>query len=277
MANASTESDGLHQNVTSIPLPAKLDFAGEPVPLHRQDIKEALERELTIQSFLHSRTSLALKRLGRWNKPLKNILKNEHVPEDFLYLAIAESLLDNRALSPKDAMGMWQMLEEPARKHGLEVSSDVDERRDPFKATKAAASYLKEAHGKLGQNWTLAAASYNRGMTGMQNALKEQGTDSYYDLFLNPETARYIYRILAFKVILESPETYGYNIPPSERYSPWKFKEVTLDSTAFMPSYAQKLGLSYKTLREYNPWLNDYSTYMLKCSKEKPRSMRVPN
>ncbi len=186
------------------------------------------------------------------------MLKKKGIPDDFKYLAVAESELAN-VISPSRATGFWQIMSFTGREYGLEINSQVDERYDPVRSGLVACAYLKNAFEKF-DSWTVAAASYNMGMGGINRQLQKQKTTSYYDLALNTETSRYIYRILAFKLILENPERYGFDIPKEERYQmPKMRKQVVKSSIPDLVDYAYSNGVSYKTLRHYNPWLRGYA------------------
>lgn len=249
--------------ITSVPIPDKLYFAGELIPLERSDVREKLELELLSNAYRHSRTLLILKKLGRWESQIKSILRENGIPEDFFYLAIAESELDNNVNSPVGAAGMWQFMKSTAKEYNLIVDNYVDQRRDPILATKAACQYLKDAYAKFG-DWSLVMASYNSGIGGISKKLEEQKVTSYFDLNLNEETSRYVYRILAFKLISQYPEKYGYFVPTNERYKPLQYTEVKI--TTNIPNlveFAKSYNTTYDMLRLYNPWLNNRSSYEL--------------
>lgn len=249
--------------VTSVPIPEKLYFAGEKIPVERTDVREKLDLELVSNSYRHSRTLLVLKKMGRWEKQIKGILKENGIPEDFFYLAVAESELDNTIKSPVGASGMWQFMKSTAKEYDLIVDHSVDQRRDPILATKAACKYLKDSYKKF-NNWGLVMASYNSGMGGTNKKIKDQKVSSYFDLNLNKETARYVYRILAFKLILEFPEKYGFFVPQNERYKPYKYTEIEINSNIHdLVTFAKKHNTTYDMLRLYNPWLNNRSSYQL--------------
>src|SRR5436190_1709214 len=190
----------------SIDLPDKATFAGEHVPLDRPDVRESFDKELQINTYWHSNTLFLIKRANRWLPQIDSVLAVNGIPHDFKYLPLIESALLND-ISPKDAVGFWQILKTSGREFGLEVTNEVDERYDPIKATIAACKYLKQAYGRFG-NWTLVAASYNRGMSGVNRSLESQQVKSYYDLYLNDETSRYVFRVLAIKEIVEHPLQY---------------------------------------------------------------------
>lgn len=259
-----------------VPLPDTLTFAGEPVPLDDIDVRERLDRELISNTYRHTNTILVIKRAHRWKPILQGLLKENGIPEDFFYLAVAESDLMNRAHSPAGALGMWQFLSRTAREYGMEVNNYVDERKNPRRATIAAANYFKKAKDKFG-SWTMAAGSYNMGMTGIQKRATKQKQDNYYDLFLNTETSRYIFRILAFKLILERPEQYGFKIPSDMLYSEYDQKSITITKTIDnLADFAKEQGTTYKTLRILNPWLNDNTNYKLPVKKGKSYTLFIP-
>lgn len=232
-------------------IPEELDFAGEPVELNSPESYEKFERELRLNTANNSSTRLLLKNVRIWLPQIANILKEYNIPEDFKYVAVAESNLTN-AVSHKGAAGFWQLTEATAIELGLEVNDEVDERYHPIKSTKAACAYFKRAYRKFG-NWTSAAASYNRGINGLERAFKNQSVNSYYQLALNDETSRYIFRITAIKDLIKNPRKYGLKI---KRHRPKntrkiKVKESIEDLAAFAESHRSNL----ETLKEYNPWL----------------------
>ncbi len=239
-------------------LPEKVDFAGEKVPLNDLLVRESFDREILAFTFMHSTTQQMFKRAHRYFPVIEPILKKHKVPDDFKFLAIAESNLGD-VTSPAGAEGMWQFLTSTGRKYGLEVNSEIDERYNLIKATEAACKYLLEAHDSFG-DWTLAAASYNRGMGGLERALKGQKVTSYYDLYLNEETARYIFRILAAKEIYENPTKYGFYLKETDFYPPIKTYDLVVDTTIEnLPTFAKKRGITYRIIREFNPWIHGYS------------------
>jgi len=242
-------------NAKTIPLPDKIDLAGEVVPLDIDDVKERLDKELHINSYWHNNTIFLFKRASRWFPIIEPILKENGIPDDFKYLALIESGLEN-VQSYAGAVGFWQILKSTGREYGLIINRDVDERYHPIKSTEAACKYFKRAFNKFG-NWTLVAASYNRGMRGMQNALDHQKVDNYYDLMLNDETSRYVFRILAIKQIFETPEDYGLDISKEHLYQPYQYRFDTLRNSTDWVEYANEQKVTYKTLRIYNAWIQD--------------------
>lgn len=253
----------------SVKVPAYIDFAGEQVPIQTMDVKERFERELLSVSYWHSNTFLMLKRKTRWFPLIERILAEEGVPDDFKYLCVAESGLDN-VTSPAGAKGFWQFMTGTAEEYGLEVNGEVDERFHVEKSTRAACKYLKWAKNKFG-SWTTAAASYNMGVAGLDRQMERQGEPNYYDLLLNSETSRYIFRILSFKEILSKPQNYGFIIDSQDQYQPYQYREVMVDySVSDFAAFAKKHGTNYKSLKILNPWLRDnmltvkHNTYLVK-------------
>ena len=236
--------------------PTEVDFAGEKAPLQIADVKERFDRELLVNANLHSSTILIIKRANRAFPIIEPILKQYGVPDDFKYLAVIESALVN-AVSSAGARGVWQFMPETAKEKGMEVSETVDERYHLQKSTEAACKYLLKAKEKFG-SWTLAAASYNGGMTGVNNKIDEQKVNDYYDLLLTDETSRYVFRILALKEIMKNPSLYGFDIAKYELYSNIPTKVVTVDSTITdLATFAKTQGINYKILKIHNPWLRD--------------------
>ncbi|PSR54363.1 murein transglycosylase [Adhaeribacter arboris] len=239
------------------PLPKTMSFAGEPVPLEVTDVAERLDRELQSNAYFHSNVLLALKRLQRSLPELERVLEANGLPADFKYVALAESLLGN-VISPKGAVGVWQFMPSTARELKLTINDEVDERYHFEKSTIAACNYFKKARQRFG-SWTNAAASYNRGMGGLQAALKAQKVTSYYDLYLNEETSRYMFRILALKEIMENPKRYGFDLLQADVYSSVPTRPVTINATIEdLPQFALNQGINYRILRLHNPWLKGY-------------------
>lgn len=251
-----TSLKNLSSHITTVSLnpPDNLNFSGEIVPLRDFEVKERLEKELIRYVYYHSATIMNIKKANRWKGEIQQILKANKIPKDFFYLAVAESHLSN-ATSPVGAKGFWQFMKQTALGYDLEVSAQVDERYDPIKATHAACRYLKDSYRKF-KNWTLVAASYNMGMGGVQNQLRRQKVDNYYDLYLNKETAAYVFRILALKSILEDPEGYGFVIDENQLYSPLRYKTVKVDTTIpDLIEWAKVQGTTYKMVKVLNPWI----------------------
>lgn len=243
-----------HAVIVAPAIPSHMTLAGEEVPLNDFGVREALDRELIVNTYRHSGTILYMKRASRWFPVIEPILAEEGVPDDFKYLAVIESGL-SQVVSPAGASGFWQFLKKTGSEYGLEVSSTVDERYHVEKATRAACLYLKEAYEKFG-SWSLAAASYNMGMSGVTKRLDEQGVDNYWDLHLNIETARYVYRILAVKKVLESPASFGFKLRESDLYMPYKYRVVKVsESVDDLSAFALENGSNLHELKSLNPWL----------------------
>ncbi|HSV88232.1 MAG TPA: lytic transglycosylase domain-containing protein [Bacteroidales bacterium] len=240
--------------IFSPPVPARLKFAYEHVPLDLWDVRERFDRELLVNTYWQSNTVLYLKRANRWFPVIEPILKANGIPEDFKYLALIESGFLN-VISPAGAAGFWQILEPTGRELGLEINEHVDERFHPVKATEAAIRFLQNAKERFG-SWTLAAASYNIGMARLGRILETQMQSCYYQLHLNEETSRYVFRILAVKTIFEDPRNSGFHLRPNDLYPPLHYKTVAVDTAITnLAGFAIQFGTNYKTLRLLNPWL----------------------
>ncbi len=251
---------------TPMYFPTAVDFAGEPTPLQINDVKERLDRELLINANLDATTVLIIRRANRVFPIIEPILQQNGVPDDFKYLAVIESGLLN-ATSASGAKGVWQFMPDTAREKGMEVNELVDERYHLGKSTEAACKYLLAAKEKFG-SWTMAAASYNGGMSGLSKKIDEQKVSNYYDLGLTEETSRYVFRILALKEIMKNPALYGFNILPTDLYPVILTKNVDVDTTITdLTGFAQSQGINYKILKIHNPWLRDKK--LLNQSKKK--------
>jgi membrane-bound lytic murein transglycosylase D len=260
--------------VTSVPIPDRLDFAGERTPLENFDVREALDRELLINCYWQSHTMLLIKRAHRHFPVIEKILKEYGIPEDFKYLPVAESDLMNMT-SPAHAVGYWQFLKTTAREYGLEVNSEVDERYHLEKSTEAACKFLLRSYELYG-SWTMAAASYNVGRTGLNRQIERQGSRYYYDILLNDETGRYVYRLLALKLIMSEPQMYGFIVDKDELYPPIPVYQVSIDnSVGDFAEFASEYSINYKVLKLFNPWLRDtklsntsHKTYLISIPKK---------
>ncbi|MFM9987723.1 lytic transglycosylase domain-containing protein [Flavobacterium sp.] len=252
--------------------PSEIDFASEKTPLQIYDVRERMDRELLINENLHSSTILILKRANKVFPIIEPILAKYNVPDDFKYLAVIESSLVN-AVSPAGARGVWQFMPETAREKGIEVSETVDERYHLEKSTEAACKYLLSAKEKLG-SWTLAAASYNGGMSGISSQMEFQQVNNYYDLLLNDETSRYVFRILALKEIMKNPILYGFDIQKDKLYQKILTRKIEVDTTINnLALFAKSQGINYKTLKYHNPWLRDKK---LDNPKNKKYEIEIP-
>ncbi|HSO85929.1 MAG TPA: lytic transglycosylase domain-containing protein [Draconibacterium sp.] len=242
---------------TAVKIPDKLSFAGEKMPLDQFDVKEALDRELLSNSYFHSQTIRFIKLAPRYFPVIEPILKEKGIPDDFKYLAIAESGLNPRAVSAAGAVGFWQFLDVTAKEYGLEVNKEVDERYHVEKSTYAFCAYLRVSYNKYG-SWTLAAASYNGGMARVQKQMARQKMYNYYDLLFAEETQRYVFRIAALKLILENPKQYNFDVEDDEKYPFIKTREVEINGQINdFADFAIANGINYKLLKDFNPWLRD--------------------
>jgi hypothetical protein len=267
--------DTVEYSIYSVDLPEELAFAGEPVPLDYFDVREALDRELVSNTYFHSQSIRHIKLAARFFPVIEPILKEQGIPDDFKYLVIAESGLDN-VVSPAGAVGFWQITEGTGRDYGLEINSEIDERYNLEKSTVAACTYLKESYEKYG-NWTMTAASYNAGRRGIDRQISRQNQNNYYDLLLNDETSRYIFRILAFKLILENPSEYGFNLSNKDMYEQVPYEVVKVNGPVKnFAEFAAEHGTNYKLLKLMNPWLRENNltnsqgkTYEIKIVQER--------
>lgn len=253
-------------------IPDTVYFAGERVPVELFYVRERLERELLSNTYFHSNTMVMVKRVKRWFPVIEPILKEKGVPEDFKYMPIVESNLTN-AVSPAGAVGFWQMLKSTARECNLEVNDDVDMRYDVEKSTEAACVFLNKAYARFG-SWALAAAAYNAGSKRIAGFMKDQNVDSYYNLLMAEETERYLFRMIALKLIIEDPQRYGYVIDENLRYEELEYKTVTIrKSVKDWAAYAESQGISYKLLKYFNPWLRSNELHV---PKGKTYEIKIP-
>lgn len=238
-------------------LPDSLTLCGERIPLEQYYVREALDRELTSAMYLQSTTLLYMKRAGRYFPIIESILKKNNMPSDLKYLCVIESGLTN-ATSPVKAQGFWQFMKATATSYGLEVNDDVDMRNNLELSTDAACKLLKSNYDKFG-SWAAACAAYNCGAGGLSGKMSSQKEKSYYDTRLNSETSRYVYRILAYKIIMQHPQDYGFYIRKCDLYPPMQVQEVNLSGqNVDIVEFAKNHGTNYKVFRDLNPWiLND--------------------
>ena len=257
-SNAKQENLALPiQNAYAVKIPESVTFAGETVPVDDPEVRERLDRELTVNAYWQSSTIILLKRANRWLPTIEKILKEENVPDDFKYLCMAESSLDN-VVSPAGASGFWQFMKATGTQYGLLINSEVDERYQLEKATKAACKYLRDAKDKSG-SWTAAAASYNMGLAGVNKQQNLQGETAYYNLLLNTETSRYVQRIVALKIIHQHQKDYGFYLSEEDVYPEYKYTIKQVSGSVSWVSFAKENNTSYKLLRIYNPWIRDYN------------------
>ena len=250
--------DHIDHMTHDIELPETMELCGEEVPLNLFYVRERLEREVLANSYLHSSTLLILKRSSRWFPVIEPIMEKYGLPNDFKYLCMIESSLTN-AVSPSKAVGFWQFMEGTGKEYNLEIDKEVDMRYNVEKETVAACQYLKASYRKFG-SWTLAAAAFNCGNGRISKTKEEQRVDSYYDMLLPEETQRYVFRILALKLITENPEKYGFQISDNGWYQPYKTKTVTVtESIPDLVQFAYEQGTNLKMLKYFNPWLRGTS------------------
>jgi len=273
-AESLTEDFPQGYKIVSPEIPDYLEFAGERIPTENFEVYERMDREFLANTYWHSATILAIKRANRWFPIIEPILKKNNVPDDFKYLAVAESNLEN-VVSPAGATGFWQFMKPAGEKYGLEINDLVDERYDVEKSTEAACKYLKDSYNMF-SSWVNAAASYNMGQENTTLQRERQKANNYFNLVLNSETSRFVARIISLKYILQNPEKYGFDIKKEDMYKPLDYYQVTLDSSVTdFPEYAKYYGINYFILKMYNPWLRDNylknrskKVYLIKLPKE---------
>lgn len=255
-------------------IPKDIKFCGDKINFDRIDMAERLDRELTVTVFSHTQTSLIIKRANRYFPKLIELIKENKMPEDLIYLAVAESAMDINAYSSAGAAGIWQFMPATAKQYGLEVNDDVDERYDPEKETVAACKYFRDAYSKYG-NWATVCASYNAGMGKISNELQRQQVGSALDLRLVSETSRYVFRIIAYKIFLNNPKHFGYRIHSDQLYQPMEYKTITVNSTVdnWVTWARENGGITYAQLRDANPWIRSYK---LPNSSGKVYKVRIP-
>jgi membrane-bound lytic murein transglycosylase D len=257
----------------SVKIPDSVQFAGEHVPLERFYVKESLDRELLVNSYFHSQTLRFLKMAPRYFSLIEPILQEKGIPSDFKYLALAESGFNPRAVSPARAVGMWQFLAGTAQEYGLEVTSEVDERYHIEKSTYAACNYLLKAFKKYG-SWSMVAASYNGGMAGMDRQISRQKNTVYYDLLFGEETSRYVFRLIALKLIMENPEDYNFYVAEEEKYPLVKTRDVEINGRIDdFADFALSHNINYKLLKDFSPWLRENN---LTNAKGKKYIIKIP-
>lgn len=259
----------------SVSVPSKVEFAGETIELDRYDMHERYDREINSFTYLHSNTLLLIKRANRYFPIIEPILKENGIPDDFKYLAVIESSLNHRAVSPAGAVGMWQFMPKTGESYGLEVGSEVDERYSIEKATHAACKYLKNAYAKYG-SWASTALSYNAGMQRISGELNKQLAKEGLDLWLVDETTRYYFRMLAIKQIFEHPYRYGFILKANQLYKPIEFEKVkVVESIPDLATFAQEKGITYAQLKDFNPWLRDRKL-TISAKSQKSYTLLIP-
>jgi len=262
--SSGTAAERTH--VLVYPVPEVLEFAGEKIIMDDPDLRERFDNEIIVNTHFHSSTIFMIKKSNRWFPQMRPVLQEYGIPEDFLYLSMIESGLSN-SRSPKGAVGFWQFLPSTAKELGLEVNSQVDERYHPVKSAEAACKYLLKAKAKLG-SWTNAAAAYNMGIRGLTRQMDKQKVDSYYDLLLNEETSRYVFRILSMKQIMENQDKYGFNIDKNDLYPVEDVENIEISQTIpDLTTFAFEQGINYKILKRHNPWLRQNSLTIRSAKK----------
>jgi len=255
---------GWHQSVgqsliNALKISEPLTFCNESVPLSDPDVKERLERELLVSLDNSDDVILWLKRANRYFPHIEKVLKNNSLPDDLKYIVIAESSLKPLAASNKGAVGFWQFIESTGNKYGMKINNDIDERRNFFISTEKATAYLRDLHA-LFYSWTLAAAAYNMGEEGLKTEMLVQKVNNYYQLYLNQETQRYVFRILAAKIILSNPGKYGYYLTEEDLYKPVQFDRVEITANQSIPLYiiARAAMTNFKVIKDLNPHIKNY-------------------
>ena len=262
----STPDEDVLQRIYSVPLPEKVTFCGKNVPVNFFYVREALERELITNCYMHGTTLQIIKRASRFFPVIEPILKKNNIPDDMKYLCVAESGLRN-VVSPSKAEGFWQFLKETGKEYRLEINDDIDERYHLEKATQAACDYLNKSYQNY-KGWELVAAAYNAGNARVNSTVSNQKTENYYDMVFNPETARYVYRIIALKYIMENPIEYGFYVKKSELYPVIPTENLKVDTTVTsLVDFAIEQQIPYIVLKELNPWLRS-STLPNKSGKK---------
>lgn len=266
-------------SIQSFRIPDEVTFAGERLPLENFDTRESLERELLVSAYRHSSTILIIKRANRYLPMIEKILEENNIPDDFKYLVAAESEYSNM-ISPVGATGFWQIMPATGKEEGMEINTVIDERYHLEKSTQFACRYFRKSYERFG-NWTLAAASYNGGRSRINEQIQLQKEDNYYDLLLAEETARYIFRAVAYKLVINDPGAYGFDLKKEDLYPELNYYEVKVDTAvADFSVFAKQFGTNYKMLKFLNPWLRKpYLTpgakkaYMIKVPAEGMRQI----
>ncbi len=273
-ACAQPQSQSHFSEVINPQVPQKVSICGQSVNLDNIDYFERLDRELTSLTYTHGNTLLVIKRANRYFPQIAPILRENGIPQDLLYLACVESMLDPKAKSPAKAAGIWQFIPSTAKEYGLEVNDEVDERYNIEKATAAACRYFKKALKQYNNDWMSVMAAYNAGMTRITKQLEAQGEDTALDLYLVSETMRYPFRIIATKMIMEQPDKYGFKLSAEQLYQPREVDIVEVSgAVASWAEWAKAHGTTYLALRNENPWI---CSSKLTNAKGKTYKVRVP-
>lgn len=282
----STKQNGENINVgySSQPyIPDEVTFCGTKVPIDNFDVYESLDYELVVNMYRHSSTISYLKKAKRYFPEIEEVLKQNNIPDDFKYLCVAESGLAN-VVSPAGATGFWQFMKTTGTQYGLTIDTEVDERYNHHKSVVAACKYFNTAY-KTFKDWTLVAASYNMGIGGVQKSMESQHVDNYWDLMLNAETARYVFRIISFKLIMENPSAYGFNLEEKDLYDNIETYTITVDTTIDdLTKFALDHNSNLKMLKHFNPWLRSTrlsnkarKEYQIELPKSRTTTSKIPN
>lgn len=274
-------------NYSTHDVPSSVTFCGKNIDLTRYDRYERMDRELLAFTYMHSTSIQMIKKANRYFPIVEPILKANGIPDDFKYLMVIESNLNPTALSSAGAAGLWQFMQTTGREYGLEVNKNIDERYHVEKSTEAACKYLKDAYAKY-QDWIAVAASYNAGQARISTQFEKQQVDEMLDLYLVEETARYVYRIIAAKIMFSNPSAFGFRLRTKDLYMPIPYKEVSVNTGILnLAEWAKKQGITYALLKNMNPWLRDNflqnvskRTYTLKIPtaegmKHDPKKVKV--
>ncbi len=256
---ASPDETGISSLVSSLKIDTPLTFCGEEVPVNNQEVRERLEKEILLSLWNRPQVLLWLKRSTRYLPYIEETLKQNGLPDDLKFIAIAESALLPHAGSTKGAVGFWQFVAATGKRYGLVINVNIDERRNIFTSTAAAVKYLKELHDKF-KSWTLVTAAYNMGEEGLMAEILEQDTEDYYQLYLPLETQQYIFRILSVKLILSNPVKYCFNLSQNDYYPPLEYDEIKINCIQDTPVriIAQSAKTKFKVIKDLNPEIRGY-------------------
>ena len=272
-ANSSNKNVANEYRISAIDIPEDLNFAGEEVPQADPEIMERVDREFLVNTYWQSNALLLMKRANKYFPIIEPILAKNGIPDDFKYLAVAESGLQN-VVSHAGATGFWQIMKGTGKEYGLEINANVDERYHLEKSTEVACNYLNKWKEKYG-SWTLTAAAYNAGPGAINKYMGIQQVDNYYDLLLGQETGRYVFRIMAIKEILSNPDKYGFEINNEDMYQAVPtFKVEVAEPVLSFADFAQQYEINYKILKRHNPWLREPH---LNNASKKTYTIEIPN
>jgi len=240
-------------------LPDALMLCDKKIPLFRDDIRERFEREFF--QFLENKglLTIIIKRYFKYSSMINEETQKAALPSDLIYLVITESYLNPRAISRASAAGLWQFIKETGKREGLYIDDHIDERYNMKKATKSALTHLKRLHGEFG-DWLIAMAAYNAGAGRLREAIENQGTRDFFELYLPEETERYIFRIMALKEIIAYRDKYGLSVYEKELYKPLVIGEITIstDREIHTSTLARCMDVSYKIFRDHNLQIRKY-------------------